>query len=513
MWSTTRLPSSEWAAAVRFLVLCVGLDVTIGAALASGQQPDASATSSDHFGRMFNNLPPFAPQNAKVTEALIELGKPGGLMDADDNLEAGPLELIRDPRLSDNNPDSSAHTAGVTFMGQFLDHDMTFDTTSRLGQPSNPRTSRNSRRPYFDLDSVYGDGPVGSPLLYETTDRAKLRVESNGPFEDLPRDANGTAVIADPRNDENLVISGLQAAFLLFHNHVVDLIRDEHPTWPSEDVFRAARRLTTWHYQWMILHEFLPAFTGAAVVNDVLAYGCRFYQPEEGRAFIPVEFQMAYRFGHSMVRPSYRANFTGNFGDAFFAMLFEEQSGSGEPSDLRGGFRSSRRFIGWQTFFRFRGFESDVRPNKRLDTKLSTPLFDLPLGAIASGAPPTSLAARNLLRHLTWKLPSGQAIAAAMGAPVLTEAQLADLNAIYPPFVTSTPLWFYVLREADILGGGAHLGPVGGRIVAEVFIGLLQADPDSFLNQEQPFIPTLGEAPGSFAMIDFLRVAGVSARR
>ena len=104
-------------------------------------------------------------------------------------------------------------------------------------------------------------------------------------------------------------------------------------------------------------------------------------------------------------------------------------------------------------------------------------------------------------------------IAEAMGDPVLTAAQLADLQTIYPPFVTSTPLWFYVLREADILGHGAHLGPVGGRIVAEVFIGLLQADPDSFLNQEPLFTPTLGESPGSFAMIDFLRAAGVSPKR
>jgi Animal haem peroxidase len=513
MWSTTRLPSSEWAAGVRFWVLCVGLYVAIGAAIASGQQPDASATTADHFGRMFNNLPPFAAQNPSVTEALIELGRPGGLMDADDDLDAGAFELIVNPVLNLKNPNNDAHTAGVTFMGQFLDHDMTFDTTSRLGQPANPRTSRNSRRPYFDLDSVYGDGPVGSPLLYETTDRVKLRVESNGPFEDLPRDANGTAVIADPRNDENLVISGLQAAFLLFHNRVVDLVRDEHPAWEYDEVYQLARRLTTWHYQWIILHEILPAFVGTGMVKDVLTNGCRFYQLESGRAFIPVEFQMAYRFGHSMVRPSYRANFTGNAGGQFFAMLFEDQIGSGEPSDLRGGFRSPRRFIGWQTFFRFPGFELDVRPNKRLDTKLSTPLFHLPLGAIAAGTPPTSLAARNLLRHLTWKLPSGQQIAAAMGAPALTAAHLADLHAIYPPFVTSTPLWFYVLREADILGGGAQLGPVGGRIVAEVFVGLLQADPNSYLNQNPPFSPSLGETPGAFAMTDFLRFAGVATKR
>jgi hypothetical protein len=509
MWSSTRPAIARPVArTVLVLVLCLVAGGSSGLGV-----PAVAQSSAEHFGRMFSNLPPFAPQNARVTEALVELGKPGGLMDAKDKMDEGPINLIVNPDLSKNNPNNDAHTAGVTFMGQFFDHDMTFDTTSRLGQPANPRTSPNSRRPYFDLDSVYGDGPVGSPLLYEPVDRAKLRVESTGPFEDLPRTESGTAVIADPRNDENLVISGLQAAFLLFHNRVVDLVREEHPDWETEDVFVAAKRLTTWHYQWMIVHEFLPAFVGVGIVNDVVTNGCRFYRPENGDAFIPVEFQMVYRFGHSLVRPSYRANFTGNAGGPFFAMLFENQSGSGEPSDLRGGFRSLRRFIGWQTFFRFPGFETDVRPNKRIDTKLSTPLFDLPLGAIAAGTPPTSLAARNLLRHLTWKLPSGQQIAAAMGAPVLTSAQLADLQSIYPPFVTSTPLWFYILREADVMGDGAHLGPVGGRIVAEVFIGLLQADPNSYVNQDPPFSPSLGHTPGVFAVTDFLTFAGVAAKR
>ena len=296
-------------------LLCVLM--VAGAGSSASSQPHGQASPpSENFGRMFN-LPPFAPQNDKVTQALIELGRPGGLMDANDDLKEGAFNLIVNPLLSKNNPNNDAHTAGVTFMGQFLDHDMTFDTTSRLGKPANPRTSPNARRPYLDLDSVYGDGPVGSPLLYEPADRAKLRVEFNGPFEDVPRDANGTAVIADPRNDENLVISGLQAAFLLFHNRVVDLVREEHPDWETDDVFQAARQLTTWHYQWMILHEFLPAFTGRAMVNDVLDNGCRFYTPEFGKGYIPVEFQMAYRFGHSMVRPSYRANFTGNGGGQF----------------------------------------------------------------------------------------------------------------------------------------------------------------------------------------------------
>ncbi len=218
--------------------------------------------------------------------------------------------------------------------------------------------------------------------------------------------------------------------------------------------------------------------------------------------------------GHSMVRPSYRANFTGNGGAPLFAFVFDPaESGAADPGDMRGGVRSPRRFVGWSTFFRFPGLDGDVRPNKLIDTRLSTPLFDLPLGVIASGTPPTSLAERNLLRHLTWSAPSGQEIARAMQVPVLAPGDLADLAAVHPRFATSTPLWVYVLREAGLIGGGVRLGPVGSRLVAEVFIGMLQGDPDSYLNAETPFTPAWGLAPGDFRMIDLLTFAGVGGRR
>jgi hypothetical protein len=145
-------------------------------------------------------------------------------------------------------------------------------------------------------------------------------------------------------------------------------------------------------------------------------------------------------------------------------MIFDgTPPGSAEPADLRGGIRSGRRYIGWHTFFRFPGFEADVRPNKRIDTRLSTPLFDLPLGAIPGGAPPASLAQRNLLRHLTWRVPSGQAIAQAMAMPMLTDCDLAELAAIDPSFVRSTPLWYYVLEEADVFEMGNHLAGAEAR--------------------------------------------------
>lgn len=482
----------------------------VGTTGLSAQRPDLGGSN---FTRIFQHLPPFAQPTPDVKAALVEIGRKGGVMDARDNLAAGPIELIVNPALSVNNRDSASHNAGATFMGQFLDHDMTFDTTSRLGMPTNPHTAPNARRPFFDLDSVYGDGPSGSPLLYDPADRAKFRVEHGGLFEDLPRDGNATAIIADPRNDENLVIAGLQIAFLRFHNATVDRVRDNDPELTGEEVFIEARRLVTLHYQWLLLHEFLPKFVGAPMVHDVLTNGGRFYPTQQSEGTIPIEFQMAYRFGHSLVRPSYRANFTGAGGGPFFAMLFDNTGAGGEPTDLRGGARGSRRFIGWQTFFSFPGFEGDTRPNKRIDTALSTPLFELPLGAIAAGMPPVSLAERNLLRHLTWQMPSGQAIARAMGGPVLSDAHFAELKAIHPPFVSSTPFWYYVLREADVLANGETLGPIGGRLVAEVFIGLLRADRNSILNQATPFVPSLGASPGEFHMIDLLRVAGVDQKR
>lgn len=471
---------------------------------------------SSRFGRMFH-MPAFAEPTPAIRAALVRLGRRGGVLDAQDNLAAGPINLIVDPLLSVNNPNNDTQTAGVTFVGQFLDHDMTFmtfDTSSRLGQPTHPQRSPNARHPFFDLDSVYGDGPAGSPQLFDASDRAKLRVEHGGLFEDLPREPSGRAIIADPRNDEHVVLAGLQAGFLLAHNNAVDLMRREQPSLDVDDVFDAARQVVTWHYQWIVLHEFLPQIVDPATLADVQQHGRQFYRPRHGDAFMPIEFQLAYRMGHSMVRPSYRANFTGNGGAPFFGLIFDpSQEGAADPSDLRGGARSPRRFVGWSTFFRFPGLEADVRPNKRLDTRLSTPLFDLPLGAIAAGTPPTSLAERNLLRHLTWSAPSGQALARAMRVPALRTVDLADLATVHPQFATSTPLWVYVLREADVMGRGARLGPVGSRLVVELFMGLLQSDPESYLNERPDFLPTLGAVPGQFRMIDLLTFAGVGGRR
>ena len=478
----------------------------------SAQPPDV--TRPESFGRMFR-LPPFAPPTNAVRQALSELGKAGGIMDARDDQSAGPIRLIDEEELNKVNRNSIGHTAGVTFFGQFLDHDMTFDSRSRLGFPSQPIKSSNSRTPFLDLDSVYARGPSGTPELYNAADPIKFKVESGGQFEDLPRNpTTKAAFIGDPRNDENLIISGLHAAFLLFHNRAVDYVRSQKPSLANDAVFTEARRLMTWHYQWIILHEFLPAIIGQPTVDTVLKEGRRYYNPLQDNEFVPVEWQIVYRFGHSMVRPSYRANMKGDNGQPFFGMIFDPKGeGSADPIDLRGGARAARRFVGWQTFFDFGGsFSADKRPNKLIDTKISTPLFHLPLGAIASGMPPLSLMQRNLLRHLTWQVPSGQTIAHEMGVDQLAPADLAELQPIMPAFIQSTPLFYYILKEAEIMKDGSRLGPVGARIVGEVFIGLLQLDPHSYIKARpgwQPTLPAAGGTPESFRMIDFLKFAEV----
>lgn len=496
-------------------------------------KPTRPRFADDVFSRMFPGLPPYAPATDEAREQAKKLGVKGGVIDA--------LDLLTDPKESivnpgPNNPDNPNMTAGVTFFGQFLDHDLTLALKAPLLELTPPRRTTNFRSAEFDLDSVYGDGPEGSPDLYDSSSGdIKFRVEAIPGSEqvsrkgamryDLPRDSNNNAIIADSRNDENLVISQFHLAMLKFHNAVVDRLRadpaQQHRS--ARDIFREARRQVQWHYQWIIVNEFLPLTIGQNRTDEILRNGPRFYRVHDRtqdslfrsprrEPLIPVEFAVAaYRFGHSQARPSYRLNFGTAPGSEFFAFIFDDSvdPNDPDPNDMRGGKRAPRRYIDWQTFFKF---DENFKPNKRIDSKLSTPLMLLPGSrGPAPGLPNDgvqSLASRNLMRHVNFGIPSGQAIARVMGAQVLTPVQLVDLA----PFGMdrSTPLWFYILKEAEVFENGLRLGPVGGRIVGEVFIGLLKADKDSYLVVDKNWKPTLPSAKsGDFEITDLLKFAGV----
>ncbi len=501
-------------------------------------RPNAPRHPDDSFSRMFPGLPPYTPQTDEAREQAKKLGVKGGVIDAMDLL-TDPIQSILNPAVhSPNNADNPSMTAGVTFFGQFLDHDLTLALKAPILEQTNPRRTTNFRTAEFDLDSVYGNGPERSPELYDTrSGDIKFKVDILPGSEkvsrkgavryDLPRDpGSNTAIIADSRNDENIALSQFHLAMLRFHNAVTDHIR-ENPAFvnrSAKDVFNEAQRQVRWHYQWIIVNEFLPMTIGKGLVNDLLRNGPRFYEvadrSQDGlfrnairEPLIPVEFAVAaYRFGHSQVRPSYRINFGPDGGSPVFMFVFDDANDPNEPdpNDMRGGKRAARRFIDWQTFFDFG--DGNVRPNKEIDTKLSTPLMHL-LGSRgpAPGMPSDgiqSLASRNLMRHVNFGIPSGQAIARVMNVRVLSPAQLAELA----PFnmEKSTPLWYYILKEAEVFENGRRLGPVGGRIVGEVFIGLLQADRDSYLSVSRNWKPTLPSAErGNFEITDLLRFAGV----
>ena len=530
-----------------------GLGLGLGAAGAAGVAAGVSLGRVDarlhmpvqgNFSRMFPDLPPFfdglrVPSSAspvpfpsppgandQLRDVMRDIGKLGGLLDARDDISAGPIALITNASVNGNdpptNPDNPTHTAGVTFFGQFMDLDVTFDSRSTLGAPTDPLATLNMKLAYFDLDTIYGLGPFVTPQYYDVNDQAKLRIETGGIFEDLPRNAEGTAIIPDPRSDQNMMVSGLHCAFILFHNKAVDYVRLQQGLIDPAQIFNEAKRLTLWHYHWLILNEFLPLFIGPALVNDILTNGRRFYQPDMGQATMPIEFQGAcFRVGHTMIRPSYRANLKGDNGKPFFGFIFDPALGDItpapglDPADLRSGFRAPRRFIGWQTFFDFK--DGEVKRNKLIDHKISTPLFTLPLGAIASHKAPTSLMQRNLLRHITWSMPSGQAIARAIGVDRLSAEDLKELRAYDIGLEENTPLFYYMLKEAALVPstdigkntGGFHLGPVGGRIVGEVVIGLLQSDPASWVAKQPEWTPALQNPGPGFRMVDFLTFAGV----
>jgi len=243
--------------------------------------PRSDYFDSGRFGRMFGSLPAFASDTPSIRAALMEIGQAGGIMDAQDNLAAGPTDLITKPENSVNNPNNLTSTAGMTFLGQFLDHDMTFDPTSSLERQADPEQIANFRTPSFGLDNVYGAGPGGSPHLYDQSSTGRgikfLLEETGTPGKnDLPRNSQLVALIGDPRDDENLIISQLQVAFLRFHNAVVDHVEAAIGPVDPGTLFAEAQRIVRWHYQWIILHEFLPLTCGPALTSDILDKGRKF---------------------------------------------------------------------------------------------------------------------------------------------------------------------------------------------------------------------------------------------
>ncbi|MEI7057804.1 heme peroxidase family protein [Nocardioides sp. CCNWLW239] len=440
------------------------------------------------FGRMFR-LNPYVPSEGRIREIAQMM------------TDSAPGDAAKD------NPDIPA---GYTYLGQFIDHDLTFDPVSNLTRQTDPDALTTFRSPAFDLDNVYGRGPSDDAFMYDNAPgrAGYLLIGRHDDEDDLPRNVQDTAIIGDPRNDENTFVSQLQLTMLKFHNAVMDMVlADPRMQHGSETVFEAAQRTVRWHYQWLVVHDFLKRTVGQALLSDVLdetgavpRLRLEHYEAKSGKAFMPVEFSVAaYRFGHSQVRGRYKLNTT-----VPALPIFTKATTPGEDLRLKHfvGFRILPPFwtIEWNRFFDIDG-PGGVQPQvtRAIDTAVVPPMIDLPPEIAAD---PSSIVMRNLTRGARLGLPSGRAVARKMGiTPIGDELGL--------PGGGPAPLWFYILKEAELLAGGRHLGPVGGRIVAEVFLGLLALDPTSYLRNDPAWRPTLPAATsGEFTMVDLLNIAG-----
>jgi hypothetical protein len=409
---------------------------------------------------------------------------PAASFDDDRLLALGIEGSICDGGLSQAN---SHIEAGQPFFGQYLAHDLTADR-SPVRVQADVNALRNVRSPRANLEALYGGGPVGSPYLFDQTDPAKMLIAAEG--RDLPRNQQGIALIGDPRNDSHAFMTRLQVAFIHAHNRLVDRLRADGVS--ETALFEDARRALIWHYQWVILHDFLPNLVGEAMTTTVLRDGPRFYHPT-GEPFIPVEFaDAAYRYGHSQIKGDYQLR----RGEARFPVF----------PDLA-GFRplAPEHVIDWTLLFDVPRHPPAQRA-KPIDGQLPSALIRLPesITGLVEVAAYQSLAARDLQRGMGTGLPSGEAVARALGARPLTGEQLA-----LGDWQDETPLWLYILREAAVRGGGDHVGEVGGVIIAEVVVGIISTDPESYLSNDPSWRPTLpSHEPGSFKIRDLLVPAG-----
>jgi hypothetical protein len=476
------------------------------------------------FGRIFRALPPadFGPDDAASLQALVAL--------------ADKMTSVADPADPKDGPDNEEGgiPAAYTYFGQFIDHDLTFDPASSLQKQNDPDALVDFRTPRFDLDSVYGRGPDDQPYLYEDgrsfiLGRALSGAAANLRARDLPRsqpnDASNPkrAIIGDPRNDENVIVSQLQGLFHRLHNKLAA----DNPNWSFVQVQREVR----FHYQWVVLNDFLPTIVSDHVLRHVFPHpgvvakpNLEFYHSRDEN-FMPLEFSVAaYRFGHSMVRPGYRLSETIGPLSIFVA----------DPLKALTGFREfpATWAIDWNLFIDLTPRDPDDATRTQLaykiDTSLVNPLGHLPPSVAAN---PSILALRNLERGWRLRLPTGQDVARAMGIKPLDDSQIligkftgdpadiiGSIDKIDPAFKQNCPLWTYVLAETvesevtiKTTKGHKHiktrkLGPVGGRIVAETFCGLLLGDSSSFLSQDPLWRPSLA-VNGVFGLRELIAAA------
>lgn len=461
-------------------------------------------------------------------------------------------------RLGDSMKESASSSAGFsvipaayTYLGQFIDHDITFASAKR--QDDRPASCdfedhqqvktlplgvvvanvKNQRQGILQLEVLYGDSKLKEGdlmTLGKVSEDNPLfpKIRRDDEFNDVPRAPINSdpmhdreALIGDKRNDNNLILSQLHVAFLRAHNVLVK----------QGNSFAEAQKLLRQHYHWIVLKDFLPRIADQKIIDDVIARPL--FSPSDKEFFIPLEFSVAaYRFGHSMVSQDYYYS-TNLFGVSFDRLLplsnlvIEKVKSSTLPES---------RVIQWERFVHG-GKLGRFNLASRISTQLVNPLFTL---LDESGKPlvcEARLAVMDLLRGYMLRMPTGQAVAQELIARGRNHIEIMEPDDIkkvaknankgqsdvldQTEFASRTPLWYYILAEAMHFGtvankgGGHRLGPVGSALVAEVLIELVRRSPFPILSRPganpsgTEWSPTIQTPTGQFNLRDLLQFAGV----
>lgn len=453
-----------------------------------------------------------------------------------------------------------------TYWGQFIDHDLTANT-DRDGEVSNIRKEvidplepdfvktnlGNLRKPKFDLDSLYGDGPTldagAQTKAAEFYDGIKFKMGVNHSVgvlgeqipsigdlsRDLPRRDDKSPIIGDSRNDENLIVAQFHLMLMRFHNSVVDWVSANDPQDSDAKTFVRAQDLVRWHYQWLCIHDYLKTITVQGIVDRKLFDGTDFYEKRNGELFMPLEFSVAaFRFGHTMVRAEY--DFNRNFGSSVppansllstapFNLMFEFTGKGGFPNPPDSPTLPFNWIIEWDRFVH-KGTSDPLRFARKIDTHLALPLSNMQneIDEDAMNLPMplqqliAHLAMRNLLRGYLLSIPTGQCLAEQFAIEPLTAEELnrdnpSEIAALMETagFLEKTPAWYYILKESEVRENGNSLGETGSQIIAETFVGIMTEDDSSFLNKD--FDPSEGvkfdDGSSLVTISDMIRFAGL----
>jgi hypothetical protein len=426
-------------------------------------------------------------------------------------------------KMSETHPlHSGSIPSGYVYLGQFITHDVAkmAPVHELLEQPEE---LVNLTSPAVDLSNVYGRG-FREGFVDQKTGKMKLgTVTGRERQNDLPRKSDGKALIPDERDDENLLVSQLHVQFLRLHNFFVDEIAAADPGLDADQLFAAAREQTILHYQQVVLYDYLDTVLDGSVWEYVIAQnrGSLWNPTAAEMARVPVEFSAAaFRFAHSMILTSYTVN----------------AHRAGALKDLLRPDKHvpATHVVDWTFFFLrpghkpspFLNVSSPIDVNVPVKVPVRSPGGEaLAIKDLQAGNRSSLPDAQLLVNHVLRNHPE---VAAAARLRQLTPAELNPIVAIGEGatyreapmlellgedygFERKTPLWYYILAEAQATQGGYRLGPLGSLIVAEALRGLVYLSSPSVLRKpfESRYIEPTKDVHGRrcFRMTDLLEVA------